>query len=112
LTHIFARAVVVLVLAVIGTRVEAQEYTVEVRPVLNDLAIKIEPVANTGVLVVNLTNNSSTKVRCALRYDAAPQVPYRTTEYVEPGKTVGSVFRAKRRWFSVVVDVTCEPTDK
>ena len=28
------------------------------------------------------------------------------------GKTVGSVFRAKRRWFSVVVDVTCEPTDK
>ena len=109
---VVARAVVVLALAVTGARVEAQDYTVEVRPVLNDLAIKIEPVANTGVLVVNLTNNSGTKVRCALRYDAAPQVPYRKTEYIEPGKTVGSVFRAKRKWFSVVVDVTCEPTDK
>jgi hypothetical protein len=85
-----------------------QTYTVEVNPNLNDLDIKIEPVAMTGMLVVKLTNDTDQKVRCKLRYDASPQTPYRNTVNVDPGKTEQSVFRAQRKWFAVAVEVDCE----
>jgi len=89
-----------------------QTYQVEVRPVLNDLDVKVETVEMTGMLVVKLTNNTAGKIRCDLRYDASPQAPYRTSTYVGPGKTEQSTFRAKRNWFNVVVDVDCKPSDK
>jgi len=85
-----------------------QTYTVEVHPELNGLDIKIEPVAMTGMLVVQLTNDTEQKVRCKLRYDASPQTPYRSSLNVEPGATEQSVFRAQRKWFAVAVEVTCE----
>jgi hypothetical protein len=87
-----------------------QTYTVEVHPNLNDLDIKIEPVAMTGMLVVKLTNDTDRKVRCKLRYDASPQTPYRSSVNVDPGKTEQSVFRAQRKWFAVAVEVNCEAT--
>lgn len=86
----------------------AQTYTVEVHPILNDLDIKIEPVAMTGMLIVKLTNDTQQKVRCKLRYDASPQTPYRNSLNVDPGKTEQSVFRAQRKWFAVEVEVACE----
>jgi len=85
-----------------------QTYTVEVHPTLNDLDIKIEPVAMTGMLVVKLTNDTDQKVRCKLRYDASPQTPYRNSLNVDPGKTEQSVFHAQRKWFAVAVEVNCE----
>jgi hypothetical protein len=85
----------------------AQTYSVNVNPTLNGLDIGIEPVAQSGVLVVKLTNKTGQKVRCDLRYDAAPQPLYRKTTYVDPGKTEQSVFRAKRKWLSVDVAVEC-----
>jgi len=86
-------------------------YTVDVKPDLDGLDIKIEPVAQTGILVVQLTNKSDKKVRCDLRYDASPQAIYRKSTYVDPGKTEVSDFRAKRKWFSVTVDVKCRAVD-
>ena len=105
-------ACALLALSMFAMQVVAQTYSVNINPTLNDLDIKIEPVASTGVLVVKLTNNSSQKVRCDLRYDAAPQPLYRKTTYVDPGKTEQSVFRAKRKWLSVDVDVECKPSTK
>jgi hypothetical protein len=89
-----------------------QTYTVEVRPILNDLDVKIETVAMTGALTLRLTNNTAGRVRCDLRYDAAPQTPRRTTTFVDPGRTAQSTFRARRKWFSVVVDVDCRPAER
>ena len=86
----------------------AQTYTVEVNPTLNDLDVKIETVAMTGMLVVKLTNDTGQKVRCKLRYDASPQTPYRSTVNIDPGETEQSVFNAQRKWFAVAVEVECE----
>ena len=86
---------------------QSQSYTVDIRPELNGLDIKIEHVANTHMLVLNLTNNSPTRVRCNLHYDASPQTPLRTTRHISPGQRETSVLRAQRRWFSVTVDVVC-----
>ena len=61
------------------------------------------------MLVVKLTNDADKKVRCVLKYDAAPQPLERKTVYIEPGMTEQSVLQAKRKWFSVDVDVDCEP---
>ena len=91
---------------------QSQTYTVEIRPELNGLDIKIEHVANTRMLVVNLTNNSPTRVRCSLHYDASPQTPLRTTRHINPGQRETSVLRAQRRWFSVTVDVACVPAPR
>ena len=88
---------------------QSQVYSVDIRPELNGLDVKIEHVANTRMLVVNLTNNSPTRVRCNLHYDASPQTPLRTTRHINPGKRETSVLRAQRRWFSVTVDVVCVP---
>jgi hypothetical protein len=87
----------------------AQTYTVDIRPTLNDLDVKIEPVAKSDMLVIRLTNNTDTRIRCQLRYDAAPQTPFRSSLNVGPGRTEQSVFRARRKWFAVVVEVNCEP---
>jgi hypothetical protein len=86
----------------------AQTYTVEIRPTLNDLDVKIEPVSKSSMLVLRLTNNTDQRVRCRLRYDAAPQTPFRSSLNINPGRTEQSVFRAQRKWFAVVVEVNCE----
>jgi hypothetical protein len=98
---------VVLALCALGAEAVAQTYSVNVNPTLNGLDIGVEPVAQSGVLVMKLTNKTEQKVRCDLRYDAAPQPLYRKTTYVDPGKTEQSVFRAKRKWLSVDVAVEC-----
>ena len=87
----------------------AQNYSVRIMATLDDLDVRIEPVTNTGMLVIRLTNKNAIKVRCDLRYDAPPQSLYRTTTYVDPGKTEQSVFRARREWFAVNVNVECKP---
>jgi hypothetical protein len=101
-----------LALFVQGTSAQSQTYSVEIRPVLNDLDIKIEHVANSRMLVVNLTNRSPTRVRCNLHYDASPQTPLRTTRHINPGQRETSVLRAQRRWFSVTVNVECVPAPR
>jgi len=86
-------------------------YTVELKSELNGLPLKVETVENPGVLVVKVTNQGDAKVRCDLRYDASPQPIGRGHLYVEAGKTEQHAFRAKRKWFTVAVDVTCRRTD-
>jgi hypothetical protein len=88
---------------------QSQVYTVDIRPELNNLDIEIDHVASSSALVVNLTNNSPTRVRCDLRFDASPQTPQRSTRHIDPGRRGSSVLRAQRRWFSVTVDVVCRP---
>ena len=97
-----------LALSVGGQVALAQNYTVEVTPHLNGLDIKIEPVSNPGVLVVNLTNNTAQKVRCDLNFEADPQLPFQTFVFVEPGKTSSATLRATQQWFDVGVDVRCK----
>jgi hypothetical protein len=94
-------------LSLAATDALAQTYSVNITPTLNGLDIGVEPVAQSGVLVVKLTNRTTQQVRCDLRYDAAPQPLYRKTTFVDPGKTEQSVFRAKRKWLSVDVAVEC-----
>lgn len=89
----------------------SQTYEVEVQPALNELPIAIETVPTSGVLVVKLTNKGSAKARCDLRYDASPQPIHRAYVYVEPGRTEENAFRAKRKWFKVLVEVTCKPAE-
>ena len=107
-----ALALALLALGAQAAGAQAQTYSVEIRPELNGLDIKIEHVANTRMLVVNLTNNSPTRVRCNLHYDASPQTPLRTTRHINPGQRETSVLRAQRRWFSVTVDVVCVPAPR
>jgi hypothetical protein len=90
---------------------QSSEYKVEVQPTLNGLPIKIEPEPFSGRLVMKLTNGGTEKVRCDLRYDASPQPIRRSYVYLKPGETAENSFQAKRKWFSVTVDVTCKPTD-
>jgi len=91
---------------------QSTDYTVDVQPTLNGLPIKIEPVPFSGRLVMKLTNSGAEKVRCDLRYDASPQPIRRSYVYLNPGETAENSFQAKRKWFSVTVDVTCELSDK
>lgn len=102
----------VLALAAVAPAVIAQTYSVQVNPSLNGLDIRIEPVSNSTMLVVKLTNNTDRKVRCKLKYDASPQPLERSTVYIDPGKTEQSVLQAKRKWFSVDVDVDCQLATK
>jgi hypothetical protein len=106
------RLCALLALAMLGTAAFAQTYSVHVNPTLHDLDVGIEPVATTGMLVVKVTNKTDRKVRCDFRYDAAPQPLYRTTTFVDAGKTEQSVFRARRQWNSVDVNVECQAADK
>ena len=105
-------ALSLLVLGAPALHAQSQTYTVDIRPTLNDLDIKIEHVAQSRMLVLNLTNNSPTRVRCNLHFDASPQTPLRTTRHINPGQTGTSVLRANRRWFSVTVDVVCAPAPR
>jgi hypothetical protein len=89
----------------------AQDYTVNVTQELNGLDIKIEPVANTGLLVVNLQNNTAQKVKCSVNFQADPQVPNRSFVFIEPGKSSAATLRATQRWFEVDVDVKCKVDD-
>ena len=98
----------VLALSLVGHVALAQNYTVEVTPHLNGLDIKIEPVSNPGLLVVNLTNNTAQKVRCDLNFEADPQLPFQTFVFVESGKTASATLRATQQWFDVGVDVRCK----
>jgi hypothetical protein len=101
-----------LALAMLAPTASAQDYSVKVNPTLHDLAIDIEPVPTTGLLIIKLKNNTDKKVRCDLRYDASPQPLYRTSTYVDAGKTEQSTFRAQQKWFSVAVDVDCKVKEK
>ena len=101
-----------VLLATLASTGHAQTYSVDLRPTLHDLDVKVEPVAMSGMLVIKLTNNTSDKVRCELRYDASPQPLYRTTVYVGAGKTEQNAFRQKRTWFSIAVDVECQLADR
>jgi hypothetical protein len=98
----------ILLLGLIARDAFAQTYSVEIRPTLNDLAVKIEQIPQRSLLTIRLTNNESTRVRCVLNFDASPQTPRRSTRSINPGATISSVFHAQRRWLRVVVDVTCQ----
>jgi hypothetical protein len=91
---------------------QSTDYEVEVQPALNGLPITIEPVPFSGRLVMKLTNGGTEKVRCDLRYDASPQPIRRSYVYLKPGETAENAFQAKRKWFSVTVDVACKPSNK
>jgi hypothetical protein len=84
-------------------------YTVNVTSELNGLDVKIEPVANPGVLVVNLRNGTAGKIKCTVAFQADPQVPSRTFVFVEPGRSAAATLMATQRWFEVDVDVSCKP---
>ena len=100
----------ILSLGFVARDASAQTYTVEIRPVLNDLKVKIEQIPQRSLLVIKLTNDEPARVRCVLNFDASPQTPRRSTRTIKPGETISSVFRAQRHWFSVIVDVTCQPS--
>jgi len=100
----------ILLLGFVAHDASAQTYAVEIRPTLNDLKVKIEQIPQTSLLIIKLTNQESTQVRCVLNFDASPQTPRRSTRSINPGETISSVFHAQRRWLRVVVDVTCRPS--
>jgi hypothetical protein len=108
LDRLIGAAIALVSIVLVAPAALAQTYTVEVNPTLNDLDVKIETVAMTGMLVVKLTNDTDQKVRCKLRYDASPQTPYRSIVNIDPGETEQSVFNAQRKWFAVAVEVECE----
>ena len=87
-------------------------YSVEVQSELGGLPVDIDTVPMDGMLVVKVTNRADVKVRCDLRYDASPQPIGRGYVYVEPGKTEQDVFRAKRQWYQVAVEVKCKVDEK
>ncbi|NJD32553.1 MAG: hypothetical protein FIB04_11790 [Gammaproteobacteria bacterium] len=97
-----------LLLGFVARDSSAQTYSVEIRPALNDLKVKIEQIPQRSLLIVKLTNNESKRVRCVLNFDASPQTPRRSTRSINPGETISNVFHAQRRWLRVVVDVTCQ----
>lgn len=103
-----AVALALALIVLVAPAAFAQTYTVEIRPTLNDLDVKIEQVAKSSMLVLRLTNNTEQRIRCRLRYDAPPQTTFRSSLNVNPGRTEQSVFRARRKWFAVVVEVNCE----
>jgi hypothetical protein len=107
--RVSSRLCVLLAATMLVSAADAQTYSVNLKPLLHDLDIKIEPVETTGLLVIKLTNKTDGKVRCDLVYDAAPQPLYRTTTYVDPGKTEQSTFLEQQQWFSVDVTVECKP---
>ena len=97
----------ILLLGFVAHDASAQTYSVEIRPTLNDLEVKIEQVPQSSVLIIRLTNKESTRVRCVLNFNASPQTPRRSTRTINPGATISSAFHAQRRWVRVIVDVTC-----
>jgi len=98
---------VAFLLALAALEASAQTYSVEIRPVLNDLDIKIEQIPQASMLILRLTNNTNTRVSCQLVFDASPQRLTRSTRSINPGQTISSELRAQRKWFRVIVDVRC-----
>ncbi len=98
----------ILLLGFVARDASAQTYSVEIQPTLNDLKVKIEQIPQRSLLIIKLTNDEPTRVRCVLNFDASPQTPRRSTRSINPGETVSSVFHAQRRWLRVVVDVNCQ----
>ena len=94
-------------LALAALEVSAQTYSVEIRPELNNLDIAIEQIPQASMLILRLTNNTDTRVRCQLVFDASPQRLTRSTRSINPGQTISSELRAQRKWFRVIVDVRC-----
>ena len=90
----------------------AQTYSVNVNPSLNGLDVKIEPISNSTMLVVKLTNNADQKVRCKLKYDASPQPLERKTVYIESWQDGAERIAGEAKWFSVDVDVDCQLATK
>jgi len=105
-------ALLLMAVGALAAHAQSNTYTVEIRPTLNDLDIKIEQIAQASTLTITLTNNSPTRVRCNLLLDASPQTPVRRTRHINPGQTDSTVLRAQRRWFSVTVDVECVPAPR
>jgi hypothetical protein len=103
----FRRLGAALLLALVALEASAQTYSVEIRPELNDLDISIEQIPQSSMLILRLTNNTATRVRCQLVFDAAPQRLTRSTRSIDPGQTISSELRAQRKWFRVIVDVKC-----
>jgi hypothetical protein len=96
-----------LAVSMLSSAAIAQNYTVTMNPTLNGLDIKFNPVANSDMLIVNVTNNSDQRVRCDFNFDAPPQLPRMTSMCLRAGQTAPSVLQADRVWFSVTVNVTC-----
>ena len=90
----------------------SQVYTVEVRPTMDDANVVIDYVTRSTMLVMRLTNKGDERARCTLNFDASPQTPRRATVFIAPGRTEQSVLRAQRRWFSVIVEVSCRPAPR
>ena len=51
-------------LALAALEASAQTYSVEIRPELNNLDIAIEQIPQASMLILRLTNNTDTRVRC------------------------------------------------
>ena len=96
-----------LLLVTAALEVSAQTYSVEIRPELNNLDIAIEQIPQASMLILRLTNNTDTRVRCQLVFDASPQQLRRSTRSINPGQTISSELRAQRQWFRVIGDVKC-----
>jgi hypothetical protein len=103
----WSRLVTALLVVLMSSEALAQTYSVEIRPELNELDIKIEEIRHSTMLTLRLTNNTDTRVRCQLVFDAAPQPLRRSTRSINPGQTITSNLNAQRKWFRVIVDVNC-----
>ncbi len=99
-------------LLLVSAGILAQTYSVHISKELNDLDVKVEPIAQSGILVINLTNNEKDRVRCDLVFDASPQFPHRTSVFVHAGRTVSSTLRETRMWHRVEVEVNCRLTSE
>jgi hypothetical protein len=95
-------------LSVLPNDAGAQTYSVQVNSELNGLDITIESVPSPTMLVIRMRNKSEQRVRCDLVFDASPQTPVRSRRMINPGQSTESVLHARRRWFSVTVNVTCQ----
>ena len=104
-----ARALVATALiAAAAPAVRAQvNYQLNVNTELDGVEVKVEPVAQRTLLVLNLRNTGATRARCDVVFDPAPQIPQRNSRFVNPGRTSSVVLRAQRTWFTVNVDVRC-----
>ena len=59
-----------LLLELAALEASAQTYSAEIRPELNNLDIAIEQIPQASMLILRLTNNTATRVRCQLVFDA------------------------------------------
>lgn len=108
----FARFVRILAattaVAIVAPSAQSQvTYQVNVNTVLDMADVKVEYVAQSSMLVMNLRNIGEVRARCDVAFDPSPQIPQRNTRFINPGRTNSVVLRAQRMWFTVNVDVRC-----